>query len=249
MDGDDAVGLVTTLGRARVRLVCVDFDQTFCTTKNGGEPLVGTHKLDPGLLALYRWCHPRRAPPAPPTAPATVAPRVTESPVGTVSQCHEQGDSTTAADAYADADADAAASAAAAAAATAAPGRPEAHAPVFHIVTRNSNQQAIEAFLRAHDVFAPVLCVKLLAEAEEREQAKRAAAAASPATAPLPRTTSTSKLSKADVVLSLVRQLVAPGSGGVTLVIDDTIEELTAHETLCTDDGIYRVLFTKGPQI
>ena len=33
-------------------LVFLDFDRTFCSTKNGADPLVGSHKLDSDLLGV-----------------------------------------------------------------------------------------------------------------------------------------------------------------------------------------------------
>jgi hypothetical protein len=33
-------------------LIFLDFDRTFCSTKSGADPLVGSHTLDPELLSL-----------------------------------------------------------------------------------------------------------------------------------------------------------------------------------------------------
>eukprot|EP00750_Incisomonas_marina_P008683 INCI15589.1.p1 GENE.INCI15589.1~~INCI15589.1.p1 ORF type:complete len:478 (-),score=75.28 INCI15589.1:24-1457(-) len=59
MDGEEVLSLAKAIDAksgSRLGLVCVDFDQTLCSTKCGGVPVLGNHSVDASLLALYRWC-------------------------------------------------------------------------------------------------------------------------------------------------------------------------------------------------
>ena len=61
MDGEEILSLVRTRFkdkdcRQRVRLVCVDWDQTMCCTRRGNAPILSKHTIEANLLALYRWC-------------------------------------------------------------------------------------------------------------------------------------------------------------------------------------------------